>query len=359
MTHNINPSTPPFTAAISGDATELSINTDELAHTDLSWLQGLTNLRRLHIKGSKVSDRMLAVISWLDLEELFLENGSRVTVRSNRSLKKLVAKFVDFEQGGEWPNLKVAHIKSTKHIADLVDGSPQLEELHHDSEPTNWMGGFAQENRVTQTITSASLKRAVLDSNFAIKDCPQLVDLEIGGSIEIVGTPKLKTLRLRVARLDENSGLARLHSVEELYIGSVGGLAIAFPPNARVIPWNSTEWNEDRDGWVTIQVFNHMVSLPLNGLTHLRLAHFGELPANLEILEQAHDLEEIELSGSVNDISALANLQNLRHVDVSRCDGLTDISPLIDAPNLESVTIGLRDIAHVPDELNSRVKEAV
>lgn len=164
MTHDINPTTPPFNAPISGDATELTINTDDLARTDLSWLEGLTNLRRLHITGDKTSDRMIASISTLDITELILENDSRVTIRSHRSL---------------------------------------------------------------------------------------------------------------------------------------------------------------------------------------------------EALEQAHDLEEIELSGNVDDISALSDLEKLRHVDVSRCNGLSDISPLIDAPNLESVTIGLRGIAFVPDELTNKVKEAV
>ena len=343
---------------IKDDVTALTINTGEFdgpkfPFGNLSWLSGFTNLRRLHLTGYGITDRMVASLGDLGIEELFIENnGTHVTLQSNASLTGFVGTSVAFEQDGQWPNLKTADLKAASGITALVDGSPQLEYLKHDSEPTNFTSGMGQRHREVQLVASATLKRAVLDSNFTVRDCPELTDLEIGGKVEVANTPKLRKLHLRNASVNADSGLSQLESVEEIRIERLHGEAIELPPNAKFVPLG-----EDSEVSISIGVDDGLATLPLVGLTHLRLRYWGNSVDVLEPLAEAPDLESIELIGNFTDLSAIANLPNLRVVDVRHSRELRDISPLVESPSLELIAISRTGIAIVPDELAVKVRD--
>ena len=67
-------------------------------------------------------------------------------------------------------------------------------------------------------------------------------------------------------------------------------------------------------------------------------------------------LEYLEiLSTSCNDISAFANLHNLRHLNIGNCHHITDITPLYGLTQLERLWIGC--ITPVPQEQKERIRE--
>ena len=67
-------------------------------------------------------------------------------------------------------------------------------------------------------------------------------------------------------------------------------------------------------------------------------------------------LEYLEiLSTSCNDISAFANLHNLKHLNIGNCHHITDITPLYGLTQLERLWIGC--ITPVPQEQKDKIRE--
>ena len=177
-----------------------------LPFDDLSWLSEFPNLSKVHLFGSNITNKHLASLANVQLDQLGVSHyGNELVLPSHSTIQSLVGGGIDFEDGGSWPNLRSVSLAWPGPVAPLLDGSPNLVDLRIDSMPTNWISGMAYEQRELTIVSSASLKRAVVLGPYIVQNVPELVELELGGRAMATGTPKLEKQRQREVQSERDA----------------------------------------------------------------------------------------------------------------------------------------------------------
>ena len=139
------------------------------------------------------------------------------------SVQTILGRGIDFEPGGQWPELRSVSLGHHGALDDLFDGSPNHTDLRIDTSPSNWISGLEYSQRDLALVRSATLERATLKGAHFVQSSPQLVELELGGRAAVTGTPNLETLRLGEIQFELGTELDRLVQESGAHVELIDG----------------------------------------------------------------------------------------------------------------------------------------
>lgn len=182
-----------------------------LPFDDLSWLSEFPKLSKVHLFGKHITNEQLRSLVDVPLGQISVINyGKNLVLPGHRSVQTILGRGIDFEPGGQWPELRSVSLGHHGALDDLFDGSPNLTDLRIDTSPSNWISGLEYSQRDLALVRSATLERATLKGAHFVQSSPQLVELELGGRAAVTGTPNLETLRLGEVQFELGTELDRL-----------------------------------------------------------------------------------------------------------------------------------------------------
>jgi len=159
----------------------------------------------------------------------------------------------------------------------------------------------------------------------ALKDCTKLQFLDFSQCKAIESIADLPMATIRDKRPGNNM---RVYGANELYLANLKALK-SLAPLPPIVP-----------DLTTVKIFG------LDALT------------SLEGLEKSQHLEKLVLTKSaIQDLSAIAQLPNLKEIECDQCDGITDASALGELTQLEKVTFTkCQNLETMPSDWKSAVK---
>lgn len=280
---------------------ELNLQDKALKQNQLSYLDGLTNLKKLNLSNSSITD-INPLGSLTSLEELHLSGNKEITDISALSTLSNMKKISLFRTGVtnidaliHMPSLTRIWMDGNTDDIDALSSLPQLEELQ--------IGLSTKVDEKLQVIGGlTSLKRLDL-SNSLISDVTPLLNLK-----------ELDELNLTENPIADASLLSGMSNLKYLNIIGTGTSDISFLGN--LINLNSLYLNA-------------------NGIS------------DISILSQLVNLETLQLfNNKVSDVTPLSTLTNLKTLGLEKND-VSDISMLSGLTNIEQLWVGYNHITDV------------
>jgi len=218
---------------------------------------------------------------------------------------------------------------------------------------------FLQRNQELKDITALS------------KTAPSLVNLSLAGSSAIENLMPLQKAHnlefLSISMLEKITDLSALKDCTKLQYINFGNCkalqsfdGLCMETISDKYPGNSMRiYGADEFSLVNLKVLKSLSSLPpvASELTKVKILGLDSL-SSLDGLERSQHLQKLVLTKSaLQDLSAIAQLTNLKEIECVQCDEITDASVLGELTQLEKVTFTkCQNLEILPSQWKSAVK---
>ena len=271
----------------------------------------------------------------------------------------LYSQAVPFNSGKKSAQLKSLKGLDAPNLLSLTTAGLELLDINSLENCSKLQHVFLQRNQELKDITALS------------RTASSLVNLSLAGSLAIENLMPLKKAHnlefLDVSSLEKITDLSALKNCTKLqYIDfsnckslhSFDGLCMAtisdkYPGNSMRI------YGADEFSLVNLKALKSLRSLPPVALELTKVKIFGlDSLTSLDGLERSQHLQKLVLTKSaLQDLSAIAQLTNIKEIECVQCDEIMDASVLGELTQLEKVTFTkCQNLEILPSQWKSKVK---